>query len=151
MPTLTDIYNLVPLTETLLTSGQPTEAQYPAIAAAGVQTVVNLALATGDNALPDEAGLAHSLGLDYVHIPVLWDDPTEENFDRYVAVMDSLEERKVLVHCAANMRASAFVAMYRIRRLGWERGRAFKDVYRLWDPYAEPVWGEFVTRILDKK
>jgi protein tyrosine phosphatase (PTP) superfamily phosphohydrolase (DUF442 family) len=151
MPEITDIYNFLPLTDSLLTSGQPTEAQYPALASAGVQTVVNLAVATSDNALPDEAGLARSLGLDYIQVPVLWDNPSEENFNQFVATMDRLENGKVLVHCAANMRASAFVALYRIRRLGWEPGQAFKDVYRIWDPYTDPVWAEFVTRILNKK
>jgi protein tyrosine phosphatase (PTP) superfamily phosphohydrolase (DUF442 family) len=151
MPELKEIYNFLPLSDTLLTSGQPTEAQYPAIAAAGVQAVVNLALASSDNALPDEAGLAGSLGLDYVHIPILWDNPTDENFERFVTAMDSLQNRKVLVHCAANMRATAFVALYRIRRLGWDHAQAFKDVYPIWDPYAEATWGKFVRRILDGK
>jgi len=148
MPGIEAIYNFLPLSDTLLTSGQPSEGQYPAIASAGVKTVINLALATSDNALADEAGLARSLGLDYIHIPVSWDNPTEEDFNRFASLMDSLGNQKILLHCAANMRVSAFVALYRIRHLGWPRGRAFEDVYRLWNPFDNPVWGNFMTKIL---
>jgi uncharacterized protein (TIGR01244 family) len=151
MPELIEIYNYLPLTDTLLTSGQPTEAQYPTVARAGVQTVINLATGDSTNALPDEAGLVRSLGMDYVHIPVVWENPTRDNLDNFTAAMDSLEGRKVLVHCAANMRASTFIALYRILRLGWDQDKAFKDVFRIWDPYEDKTWRKFITLALGKK
>ncbi len=151
MPDLSEIYNFLPLTEELLTSGQPTEAQFRIVSAAGVRTVVNLALPTSDHALADEAGLIRSLGMEYVHIPVVWEAPTQENFMRFAAAMDSLKGRKVLIHCAANMRVSAFVALYRITRLGWDHDRAFEDVHRIWKPEENEVWQNYIAAILDKK
>src|SRR5262249_18539955 len=49
---LADIRNFLALDADLGTAGQPTEEQYPAIAAAGYRTVVNLALPTSPGALP---------------------------------------------------------------------------------------------------
>ena len=41
---LENIYNFVQISDRVATAGQPTEIQYPTIAAAGYQTVINLAL-----------------------------------------------------------------------------------------------------------
>jgi hypothetical protein len=60
--------------------------------------------------------------------------------------MDGRIAKGVLVHCALNYRASAFLALYRVRRLGWERGRALDDLASFWKP--EPAWQELIDRIL---
>jgi len=148
MVELNEIYNFLRLSDDLLTAGQPTAAQYPSIAAAGVRTVINLALPSSDGALPDEAGLARSLGLDYVHIPVVWENPQREDFETFARAMDALNDQRLLVHCAANMRVSAFIALYRVRRLGWPKERALADTQRIWDPYTNPVWGKFMDEVL---
>jgi protein tyrosine phosphatase (PTP) superfamily phosphohydrolase (DUF442 family) len=151
MAEVTDIYNFLPLTDTLLTSGQPTEEQFSAVARAGVQTVINLALSTSTNALRDEAGLVKSLGMEYYHFPVIWDKPSREALDQFMDVMDSHAGRKMFVHCAANMRVCTFVALYRILRLGWSHDKAFKDVYRIWDPYEDEGWRKFIKSALATK
>jgi protein tyrosine phosphatase (PTP) superfamily phosphohydrolase (DUF442 family) len=150
MSKLTDIYHFLPLTETLLTSGQPTEKQFSVVAAADVQTVINLALATSTNALPDEARVVEGLGMEYFHIPVLWEMPTKADLDLFCEVMEAHRGRKMLVHCAANMRVSTFVALYRMLRLGWTHDKAFKDVYKLWNPYKDEVWEKFITSVIGK-
>jgi len=65
-----DIYNWRRLDERLTTSGQPTEAQLQAIAALGVECVVNLGLHSHAKALADERASVEALGMDYVHQPV---------------------------------------------------------------------------------
>jgi protein tyrosine phosphatase (PTP) superfamily phosphohydrolase (DUF442 family) len=42
----------------LLSSGQPTREQFPAIAQAGFEAVINLAMPDSPDALPDEPALA---------------------------------------------------------------------------------------------
>ena len=147
---LARIYNFLPLEENLLTSGQPTAEQFQAVRAAGVQTVINLALPTSSNALVDESSLVQSLGMDYIPIPVIWEHPTRANLEQFLAAMKAQAGRKVLVHCAANMRVSAFMALYRVLELGWEKEKALKDTRRIWDPYSEPVWGKFFYDALKK-
>ena len=51
----------------------------------------------------------------YHHIPVVWDDPHESDFDAFERVMQALPEGKTLIHCAANFRATAFYSLYNTR------------------------------------
>jgi uncharacterized protein (TIGR01244 family) len=150
MAALSEIYNFLPLTEDLLTSGQPTREQFSLIAAVGVKTVINLALQTSSSALPEEETLVKSLGMNYVHIPVIWESPTRANLESFFFTMEAQSGEKVFVHCAANMRVSAFVALYRILRLGWDRNKAFQSTYYIWDPFTDEVWGKFIELALAK-
>ncbi len=143
---LTDIYNYLQLDEHTATSGQPSAAQLAEVAAAGYQVVINLALTTSDNALPDEGGIVRAHGMRYIHIPVVWEGPTLDDLRAFFEVMQARRGQKLFVHCAANMRVSAFMALYRIKRLGWPAQRAFQDMRRIWEP--EGVWRAFIEGAL---
>ena len=67
------------------TAGQPSEDELREVAADGYRAVVNLGLLNPEYCLPDEAGLAASLGLAYRHIPVSFDAPTVADFEAFVA------------------------------------------------------------------
>jgi protein tyrosine phosphatase (PTP) superfamily phosphohydrolase (DUF442 family) len=141
---LEDIYNLLPLTQSLLSSGMPTADQMADVSCSGVQVVINLAMPDSERALPDEAHLVESLGMKYIAIPVVWDKPTRENLDDFMNAMDANKENKLLVHCQANYRATGFITLYRVLRLGWQRDKAFLDLRRVWDPEEYPVWQKFL-------
>ena len=146
--TLEEIYNFLPLTDTLLSSGMPTADQMTEVSSAGVQVVINLALPTSERALPNEADLVRSLGMKYVGIPVEWDKPTRANLDDFMNAMDANKGSKLLVHCQANYRATGFITLYRILRLGWEQATALEDLHRIWDPGDYPVWQKFIEENL---
>lgn len=144
-----DIYNVRNVDELLTTAGQPTESQLAAVAAAGFEVVVNLALHDDPRySLPDEAGLVRSLGLDYVHIPVQFKAPQLDDLTAFFAAMEAHRGRKVFVHCAANMRVSAFMGLYRVLKLGWPEDRAFALMRELWQP--DPIWQAFVAAALER-
>ena len=63
MAELTKIYNYLPFSEKLITSGQPTREQFDSFPTVGIQTVINLALPTSSNALTDEEEV----------VPLTWD------------------------------------------------------------------------------
>jgi protein tyrosine phosphatase (PTP) superfamily phosphohydrolase (DUF442 family) len=130
----TDIYNWRRLDGRLTTSGQPTEAELQAIAALGVESVVNLGLHTHPKALPDERASVTALGMDYIHQPVDFQKPTTPDLDAFCDLMDRLQGRTLHVHCIANYRVSAFLYRYRIDRLGWARDRARVDLDAIWTP-----------------
>ncbi len=119
-----DTYNWRRLDERLTTSGQPTEAQLAAIAALGVECVVNLGLHTHPKALPDETASVTALGMDYVHQPVDFQSPTPGDLGAFCDLMDRLKGRTLHVHCIANYRVSAFLYRWRVDRLGWDEARA---------------------------
>jgi protein tyrosine phosphatase (PTP) superfamily phosphohydrolase (DUF442 family) len=110
--------------------------------------VINLAMPTSPNALTEEAALCAQHGLDYQHLPVPWEAPTAEHLDRFFAAMDAAQAHKLLVHCALNMRVSAFMFLYRVLRLGETVEAASQDLHRIWTP--NPVWRTFIEQMLHR-
>ncbi len=143
---LAGIYNFRRLTDRLATAGQPTEAELAAVAQAGYAVVVNLALHDAEYSLPDERRTVEALGMSYVHIPVVWTRPLRSDLERFFGVMDELTDQRVFVHCAANKRVSAFVALHRILHLGWQRDAAFAEMRTVWEP--DTVWTAFLNDML---
>ena len=139
-----DIRNFLRLSENLFTGGMPKADQLTDAAQKGVQAVINLTAANADDALPKEKELLDSLGVEYIHIPVEWNNPTRHNLDDFMNAMDAHKDDKVLVHCQANYRATGFVTLYRILRLGWEKDTAFQDLRKIWNPEKFPIWQKFL-------
>jgi uncharacterized protein (TIGR01244 family) len=138
------IYNWHRLDGRITTSGQPTEEQLAEIQALGVRHIVNLGLHTHEKALPDEAASVSRLGMTYVHIPVDFQNPTEDDFQRFCAVMEQLKDVPVHVHCIANARVSAFFHRYRRDVLGMDEAQARAEMESVWQPRG--VWVDFVAR-----
>ena len=145
-----DIYNYLFYHEKLSSSGIPTADQMRRVAEAGVELVINLAPHDVPNAIPNEAELVESLGMQYVNIPVNWNTPTRKGLNVFMDALDANKDRKVHVHCEANFRASAFIAIYRILRLGWEPEKAFEVMHTVWDEDAYPVWRMFLEDALKR-
>ena len=143
-----DIYNYQFLNDKLSCSGMPTAEQMQDLADENVQVVINLALVTSPGALPEEDKLVESLGMKYIHIPVEWNNPTRENLNDFFQAMDAHREDKVLVHCQANYRASAFVMLYRVLRLGWNKADAIPVMEKMWNPEDFPAWEKFIDDCL---
>jgi protein tyrosine phosphatase (PTP) superfamily phosphohydrolase (DUF442 family) len=143
---LAEISNYRRISGTLGTAGQPLPDQFAAIQAAGYEAVVNLAMPTSTNALPNEAELVAEQGMAYVHIPVVWEQPTEANLAQFFATMEAYQGRQIFVHCALNMRVSVFVLLYRVLRLGAPLEVARADLLSIWEP--DGVWGQFMDEAL---
>jgi protein tyrosine phosphatase (PTP) superfamily phosphohydrolase (DUF442 family) len=140
---LEDIKNFIAVSDALGTAGQPSEVELRDVANAGFDVVVNLGLLDPRYCLADEAGLSASLGLDYHHIPVDFAAPQPEDLAQFFEVMDAAGDKRVFVHCAANFRVSAFVALYGEAKLGWSRERAVAHIRRVWEP--NDTWRQFIA------
>ncbi len=143
-----NIINDLCLSETLGTAGQPTPDQFAAIRDAGYEVVINLAMDDSSGALPDEGELVAAQGMDYVHIPVVWESPMLADWERFLDVMDQNQGRKVFVHCALNMRVSCFAFLYRVLRLGVPAEVAWQDVLVIWEP--NEVWRQFIEEVMGR-
>lgn len=142
--TLKDIFNYHVVNGQIATSGQPSEAQFSSIRDAGYQTIINLAPHSAENSLPDEAGLLKGMGLQYIHIPVDFKNPTSEDFQKFATAFQNAPAGKTWVHCAANMRVSAFMYKYRRDILGEDPVIAKVDMDKIWEPFG--VWKKFLSQ-----
>jgi protein tyrosine phosphatase (PTP) superfamily phosphohydrolase (DUF442 family) len=96
----------------VITAGLPTEGQFALLQQAGVKTVINLIPNDNPNALKNEQQIVTELGMQYHNISVDWQQPTLENVEQFFALMKANNDQPVVVHCAANYRASAFYYLY---------------------------------------
>lgn len=123
---------------------QPTIEQFTEIKNAGYNTVINLAVPTSEGAIANEREIVEALGMQYFHIPVIWDNPTIEDFNQFSSVMQNNSEQSIFVHCAKNMRVSAFVYLYRRSHEGISEEQAKEELYKIWQP--NPIWQAFIDR-----
>ena len=147
---LEDIPNFLALSENVLTGGMPNNEQLADAAQRGVDLVINLAPHEVLNALPNETDLVTSLGMKYINIPVIWTTPTKAGLDRFMDIMDENKDKKILVHCQANFRATAFMALYRILRQGWNADEAMEGMQQIWDTEDYPIWKMFIEENLKR-
>lgn len=144
--TLASIKAFIPISDRVVTSAQIAVWQIKAIKEAGYQVVINLAPAN-DKANRDEGFAAVSAGLIYVQIPVDFKNPQLRDLDFFFQIMGASEDRKVYVHCFANMRASSFMYLYRVIKEGVPQAEAWKAVEQVWTP--NEVWAGFIKRALE--
>ncbi|MEZ9821980.1 protein tyrosine phosphatase family protein [Shewanella sp. 10N.286.45.A1] len=100
----------------IITAGLPSESQFPLLQQAGVELVINLIPVGNPNGHDDEADLVANAGMQYQQIDVDWQQPTTANVEQFFAIMDANEGKNILIHCAANYRASAFYYLYELKR-----------------------------------
>jgi len=133
----------------LFTAGQPSVAQLALLAKCGCRTVINLALATSTNALSDEAGVVRGLGMEYLHLPVNFEQPTVVDYLACEVELLARRQQKTLLHCALNWRVSSFMAVYRVRQEGWTPAAAWVAVRQVWEPDA--AWKPFIEGLMRRK
>jgi protein tyrosine phosphatase (PTP) superfamily phosphohydrolase (DUF442 family) len=145
-PQLSDIYNFQAVSEQLGTAGQPTAEQFDAVKDAGYEVVINLALGTTPRDLANEPQLLAEHGMDYIHIPVVFEEPTGDNLHQFFEAMDANKDKKCFVHCIANARVSAFVMLYQVLRQGASVDDARATMTQIWEP--NPTWQSFIDEML---
>jgi protein tyrosine phosphatase (PTP) superfamily phosphohydrolase (DUF442 family) len=140
--------NYVAATERLHTAGQPDAATLATLGEQGFELVINLAPPNNQGAVADEGKLVAEDGPTYVNIPVNWQKPTYEDFELFSAVMNGARDRKVLVHCQLNMRASAFTFLYRVIDEHVPPEEAMKALRAVWIPKDQ--WATFTAEVLER-
>ena len=111
---LTKIYNYHKVPGLFETSGQPGKQQLKLLAKTGYELVINLAPSfSPEGAVINEAQILDAEKVEYIHIPVDFNNPSNEDFEKFVSNIERHQGKKIWVHCAANMRVSAFVYKYR--------------------------------------
>lgn len=141
------IYNFLQITPKISTSGQPTIDQFIDIKELKYQLVVNLLPEGSIKFLPEEKQIVESLEMEYIHIPINWNNPNLADLQKFFEVMESNQGKKILIHCAANMRVAVFMYLYRYLKQGINEEEARADLEKIWLP--NQVWQEFIDKAIE--
>ena len=142
------LLNRIDYSTLLTTSGQPTEAELNQVASVGYHRVIFLAFTNHPKALNHEDDIVRELGLQFVHIPVLWESPSLADFEAFAAVMRTPSADRTLVHCEVNFRASVFGFLYQVIYEGMDVDEAMSLMHAIWIP--SDTWEHFIARVLDR-
>ena len=138
-----DAPNVVPISESLVTSGQPTAAALAGLSSQDFGAVINLAPPTVPDAVRDEAKIVQKQGLSYINIPIKFGNPRDSDFQEFVAAMNRFNDKKVLVHCQVNMRASSMTFLYRVVIEHQDPEKVYESVAKVWSP--DGPWKDFIA------
>ena len=144
VPKTSRIVNHVQVDGRIATSGALSEQAVADIAAAQYRHVIDLLPADNRFALAGERALVEGHGISYRHIPIDFGAPKRADFDTFVQAMQSAAGDKVWVHCAANFRVTAFMALYGRHHQGWTAERARDLIAEVWQPDA--TWQAFLDQ-----
>ncbi|MCW2390780.1 uncharacterized protein (TIGR01244 family) [Sphingobium sp. B1D7B] len=128
-----DIRNFLRVDTRITTSGRLQPGDPARLATIGVGHVINLALGSHPDALPNAAAEIAEAGLRYTHIPIPFEAPTEAHYRAFVAALEA-DDAPVHIHCIMNWRVSAFVYRYRRDALGIAEEQARALMTQIWDP-----------------
>jgi protein tyrosine phosphatase (PTP) superfamily phosphohydrolase (DUF442 family) len=140
--------NVIAISPTVVTSGQPTAQSLSQLAEQGFQAVIYLAPLTVPDAVPGEAEIVRRQGLEFINIPIQFGQPAAADFQQFVEAMNRFRDRKVLVHCQVNMRASTMTFLYRVIVGREPPDKAYESVARVWSP--EGPWKKLLVSELRK-
>ncbi len=145
---LSGISNYREYSPSFASSGQPTRKQLELLKVEGFERIVYIAFSNSGKAFADEDVVVKELGMDYVHIPVIWDQPTAADFYAFAGSMQRDADRKTLLHCQVNYRASAFSFLYRVLYEDVPLAEAKADMNSVWQP--NETWRNLIFGILEE-
>ena len=141
---LSKIYNYHDIPGLFTTSGQPNSHQLNLIAKDGYDAVINLAPnSVFEGSVINEEEILTANKVKYIHIPVNFNNPSKDDFLLFVKSLNENKDKKIWIHCAANMRVSAFVYKYRRDMLGLDDKKIVEDMRLIWTPNR--IWNNFLN------
>lgn len=141
-------YNFKQVDEAVSTAGVLNEDQLRQLGGEGYEAVINLLPDDSEYAIGNEAAIVSAQAISYEYIPVDFSAPTANDFHVFAEKLAALSGKKVMLHCAANYRVSAFYSIYGVRRLGWSEAEARTFMASIWNLADYPVWEAFVEDML---
>lgn len=111
------IKNFGQMDDRFFRGARPKDEDYPALAALGVKTIIDLT----DNSMEYEKPAVEAAGLRYVNIPMVDKSaPRMDQINEFLKVVDDPETGKFFVHCAGGRHRTGVVgAVYRFHVDNW--------------------------------
>ncbi len=143
-----DAPNVVIISEKLITSGQPSKEALEKLGKQGIQGVIYLAPPSVRDAIKEEPAILAQQGIHYINIPIQFDAPTAADFAAFTTALKNFGDKKVLVHCQVNMRASSMTFLYRTIHQGVDPEKAYESVSQVWQP--DSIWRKLISSQLQE-
>ncbi len=141
----TRIPNYQDVTPSLATAAQPAANDFTWLRQQGFEAVINVSTPTAKNFLADEARLAMEAGLAYVHAPVDCTNLVPGHYAVVKGLLDAFSGKKVLLHCAGNVKSSGLAHIYRVRELGEDREKLRHALQA--QGWHEPKWYRYFDQM----
>jgi protein tyrosine phosphatase (PTP) superfamily phosphohydrolase (DUF442 family) len=141
------IKNFGQMDERFYRGAQPkTEADYKALAAMGITTVIDLT----EDPKEYEKPMVEALGMKYVHIPMIAKKyPTETAVKSFLETVENPDTGKFYIHCAGGRhRTGAMGAVYRYKFYDWNFDQVYKEM-KQFDFYTSWGHGAFKDFVKD--
>ena len=91
---------------------------------------------------------AKELGMEYMQVPVDFSNPLPDEFYAFADSMERNRDKKTLLHCQVNARATAFSFLYRVIYDDVSLEVAKADMNTVWQP--NEVWRDFIFEVLSQ-
>jgi len=117
--------------ERFATGGQPTDAAFQKLAAAGYRAVLNLRTEAEGVDLRHEQASAEKAGLRYISIPVVSAAPKAEQVDEFFKALKNNDYQPMFIHCGSANRVGAFWLIYRVVEQGWPFDKALLEAEQI--------------------
>lgn len=149
---LVKIKNFGQMDDRFFRGAQPkNEADYKALAQLGIKTVIDLT----DDPKEYEKPLVESLGMKYVHIPMIAKKyPTPEATEAFLKTVNDPNTGKFYLHCAGGRhRTGAMGAVYRYEFYNWDFDKVYQEMkqYDFYTSWGHGAFKDFVKDYFAKK
>ena len=140
------IKNFGQLDERFYRGARPNEKDYPALAALGVHTIIDLT----DNSREYEQPAVEAAGLRYVNLPLVDKSyPTAEQVNAFLKVVNDPATGKFFLHCAGGRhRTGIMAAVYRFNHDHWNYDQAYAEM-KQYDFYTSNGHGKMLDFVRD--
>jgi len=138
----------VKFTDNIISSDQPTASEYQYWVQQGYAVVINLATSQSENTVVNADHIVDASGGQYIQLPIVWDNVRIEQYQLFEQLMQYLSNSKVWVHCAKNMRASAFVYLFIAKNKPELANEALTIMHSVWTPCKQ--WQQLIDAVLQR-
>ena len=140
------VSNFGQMDERFYRGARPKDKDYPALAALGIKTIIDLT----DNSRSYEQPAVEAAGLRYVNIPLVDKSyPTADQVNAFLKVVNDPATGKFFVHCAGGRhRTGIMAAVYRFNHDHWNFDQAYAEMLK-YDFYASNGHGKQLDFIQD--
>ncbi len=144
-------FNFKKVSDFISTAGLLSEEQLQQLGNEGYEVVINLLPRESEYAIENEASIIEEQGIQYEYLPVDFSSPNESDYQKFAKKLSAHFGKKLILHCAANYRVSAFYAIYAFFNLGWSESQVYDFIRSIWNLSEYPVWEEFVSDMLSTR